>query len=67
MTPYVGMSFSFDSEVILDSFSIFTPVGDSVIAKRVDKGCVVSVGGKKTLVDLFKLGMVDFYVILCMD
>ncbi|KAF3663690.1 hypothetical protein FXO38_10525 [Capsicum annuum] len=50
-----------------DPFTISTPVDDSVIVKRVYKGCAISVGSRETLVDLFELDMVDFDVILRMD
>lgn len=42
-------------------------MGDYVVSKRVYKGYVVSMGGWETLVDLFKLYMVYFDVILGMD
>ena len=67
MTLFVVVYFGFDPEVILDPFSISTPVSDFVVAKRVYRGCVVSVGSKETLVDLFELDMVDFDVIMRMD
>lgn len=44
-------------ESLLVSFSISTSVEDSVIARKVYR-CVVSVGGRDTLVDCKKLAMV---------
>jgi len=61
------VSFGFNSKVISNPFSVSTPVGDSVIAKKVYRVCVVSIGTKKNLVDLFELDMVNFDVILGMD
>ena len=48
-------------------FFVSTPIGDSVIAKRVYRGCVVSISSREALVDLIELDMVDFDVILGMD
>lgn len=67
VTPFVAVHFSLGPECILDPFSVSTPVGESMDTRRVYKGCEVSVGGWETLVDLFKLDMVDFEVILGMD
>lgn len=59
--------FGFDPEGISDPFSMSILVGDSVVTKRVYWGFVVSIHGRKTLVDLVELDMLDFYVILGMD
>lgn len=67
MNLFMALYFGFDPEVISNSFSIFTLVGDSVIAKRVYRGCVISVASRQTLVDLLELHMVDLNVILRMD
>ena len=63
VTPYMTVCFSFDPEVVLDLFSISTLIDDSIFSKRIDRGYVVSVGSKQTLVDLFELDMVDFDII----
>lgn len=47
--------------------SVSTRVGISIIARKVYRVCVVSVGSKGTVVDLFELDMVGFYVIFRMD
>ncbi|KAF3629454.1 ALBINO3-like protein 1, chloroplastic [Capsicum annuum] len=57
----VASSSTLSSGGVVSTF-VTTP-GDSVIAKRVYRRCVVSVGGRQTLVDLFKLDMVDFDII----
>lgn len=67
VTSFVAVHFGFDHECISTPFFISTPLDDSVVARRVYRGCVVSVGGQYTLVDMFELYMVDFYVILWMD
>jgi len=65
--PFVVMHFSFGPKYILDPFSISTPMGDSVVARRFNRGCVVNVGVRETLVDLIELDVLDFDVILGMD
>lgn len=67
VTSFVAVHFDFGFEVISELFLVFTPIGDSMVAKRVYRVCVVSVGSKDTLVYLFDLDMVDFDVILGMD
>jgi len=42
-------------------------VGDSIVAKRVYRGCPISFPNRVTLVDLVELDMLDFDVILGMD
>ena len=54
-------------DVFHDPFSVSTPVGDSVVAKRVCKGYRISLPNRVTLVDLIKHDMLDFDVILGMD
>lgn len=67
MTLFVAVHFGFGLGYVSGPFSISTPMGDSVVARRVHRGCVVSLGGSEILVDLFELYMVDFDVILRMD
>ncbi|KAF3651872.1 putative calcium-transporting ATPase 13, plasma membrane-type [Capsicum annuum] len=67
VTPYVAVGFRFELDVISKPFSISTLVGDSVVARRVYKGCVVTVGSRDTVADLIELDMVDFDAILRMD
>ncbi|XP_070010668.1 uncharacterized protein [Nicotiana sylvestris] len=42
-------------------------LGESIIAARVYRGCVVKVRGRNTAANLIELGMVDFDVIMGMD
>lgn len=67
VTLFVDVYFGFNYEVILDPSSISTSIGDSLVAKRVYKGYMVVVGSRQTVVDFFKLDMVDFDDILGMD
>lgn len=67
MTQFVVMYFVFDSKVILNPFSIYTQIGDSVVSKIVYRGCEVSFYTKETMINLFELVMVDFDFILRKD
>ncbi|MDV3185344.1 MAG: hypothetical protein Q8842_03310, partial [Candidatus Phytoplasma australasiaticum] len=67
VTSYVADGFGFDPKVIVEPFSNSTPLGDSVVAKRVYRNCVMSIHSRETVVDLIKLDMIDFDAILGMD
>ncbi|XP_070036683.1 uncharacterized protein [Nicotiana tomentosiformis] len=67
VTPYVAMEFGIEPEQLHESFSISTLVGETIVASRVYRDCVVTVRGRDTLADLIVLGMVDFDVIMGMD
>ncbi|XP_070039432.1 uncharacterized protein [Nicotiana tomentosiformis] len=56
-----------EPEQLSEPFSESTLVGESIMAVRVYKGCVVMVHGRDTVADLIGLGMVDFDVIMGMD
>ena len=62
--PYVDMRFDILSDVLLHLFSVFTLVSDFTVAKRVYRKCPFSLSHKVTHVDLVKLDMLDFVVIL---
>ncbi|KAH0709324.1 hypothetical protein KY284_010751 [Solanum tuberosum] len=61
------MKFDMFPDVLGKPFSVSTPVGDSIVAKRVYRGCPISLPNRITLVDLVELDMLDFDVILGMD
>lgn len=67
VTFSVVLHFCFNPKCILDSVSISILVSDYVVARRVYRGFLVFVGGRETLVDLFKLYMFDIDVILGID
>ncbi|XP_070045132.1 uncharacterized protein [Nicotiana tomentosiformis] len=67
VTPYVAMEFGIEPEQLHEPFSVSTTVGESIVAARVYRGCVVTVRGQDTMSDLIDLGMVDFDVIMGMD
>lgn len=61
---YMAIYFGFCPECIFNPFDISTLVDDFFLAKRVYMGCMVFVYGRKTLVNLIELDMLDFDVIL---
>ena len=67
VTSLVAEKFNRTPEFLVKSFEVSTPVGESIIAKRVYRNCIVTVGGHDTLADLIELEMVDFDVIMGMD
>ena len=67
VTPYIVVQFTVCPETLSEPFSVSTPVGDPVIARRIYRNCHVTVSQKVTSVDLVQLEMVDFNVILGMD
>lgn len=66
MTHYVAVYLVLDLS-IFEPFYVSIFVADSIIARRVYSGCVIFICGRKTLIDLIKLDMVDFKIILGMD
>ena len=65
--PLVAMKFDELPNVFHEPFLVSTPVGDSVLAKRVYRGCPILFINRVTLVDLVELDMLDFDVILGID
>uniref|UniRef100_M1DPF5 Gag-pol polyprotein n=1 Tax=Solanum tuberosum TaxID=4113 RepID=M1DPF5_SOLTU len=66
-THYVVIRFDVSPEILSNPFKVSTPIGDSIVAKRVYKNCLVFVSHRVTHVDLGELDMLDFDVILGMD
>jgi len=67
VTPFIAMRFDVLPEVLLEPFSVSTPVGDSVVAKRLYRRCPIFLSHRVTLIDLVELDMIDFDVIFGMD
>ncbi|XP_070036558.1 uncharacterized protein [Nicotiana tomentosiformis] len=67
VTPYVALEFGIEPEQHHEQFFISTQVGESIMAARVCRDCVVMVRCRDTMADLIELGMVDFDVIMGMD
>ncbi|XP_070015079.1 uncharacterized protein [Nicotiana sylvestris] len=61
------MEFGIKPYQLHEPFSVSTPIGESIMAARVYRGCVVTVHGRDTMANLIELGMVDFDVIMRMD
>ena len=67
VTPYLLLQFNVSGKTLSKPFSVSTPIGDPVIARRVYKNCLVTVSQKVISTDLVELEMVVFYVIIVMD
>ncbi|XP_070009673.1 uncharacterized protein [Nicotiana sylvestris] len=61
------MEFGIEPEQLHEPFSVSTPVGESILATRAYRSCVITVRDRDTMADLIELGMVDFDVIMGMD
>nr|XP_009799866.1 PREDICTED: uncharacterized protein LOC104245864 [Nicotiana sylvestris] len=67
VTPYIAKKFGIEPEKLCEPFKVSTPVGESVIARYIYKGCPVKVHHRLTVVDLVELETLDFDVIMRMD
>ncbi|XP_070013394.1 uncharacterized protein [Nicotiana sylvestris] len=67
VTPYIAKKFGIEPEKFCEPFEVSTPVGESVIARYIYKGCPVKVRHRLTVADLVELEMLDFDVIMGMD
>ncbi|XP_070046910.1 uncharacterized protein [Nicotiana tomentosiformis] len=56
-----------EPEQLHESFSVSTPIGESIVVAQVYRDCVVMVRGRDTMANLIELGMVDFDVIIGMN
>ncbi|XP_070046641.1 uncharacterized protein [Nicotiana tomentosiformis] len=66
VTLYVAMEFGIEPKHLPEPFAVSTPVGESIVAAQVYRGCVVTVRGWDTVADHIELGIVDFDVIMGM-
>nr|XP_016513847.1 PREDICTED: uncharacterized protein LOC107830732 [Nicotiana tabacum] len=66
VTPFVATKFGI-KPIAIKPLEVATPVGDSVVARRVFRGCTVVIGDRSTTADLIKLEMVDLDVPLGID
>lgn len=67
VTPYLAIQFDVSPKVLLEPYSIYTPIGESILAKKVYRNCPMLILYKVFLCDLVELDMTDFNVILGMD
>ena len=63
----IARKFKRTLELLVKTFEVTTPNGESIIATRVYNNCIVIVCDRETLADLVDLDMVDFDVIMGMD
>ena len=63
----VGSKFGILSDILKEPLLVNTPVGDSVVEKRVYRNCPIMLPNRVPHVQLVKLDMVDFDVIFGMD
>ena len=49
-------------ELLVKPFKVSTPIGESIIARRVYRNCIITICGRDIMADLVELGMVDFDV-----
>ena len=59
VTPLIAGKFKRTPELLVKSFNVSTPIGESIIARRVYRYCIVSVCDHNTLADLVELDMVN--------
>ncbi|XP_070034402.1 uncharacterized protein [Nicotiana tomentosiformis] len=67
VTPYIAKKCWIEPEKLCKPFEVSTPVGESVIARHIYRGCPVKVYHRLTVAYLVELEMVDFDVIMGID
>ncbi|XP_070006810.1 uncharacterized protein [Nicotiana sylvestris] len=67
ITPFIASKLDMRSELFPQPVEVSTPVGDSIVANHVYRGCTLLINDCPTSVDLVELVMLDFDVIMCMD
>ncbi|XP_070017013.1 uncharacterized protein [Nicotiana sylvestris] len=67
ISPFVASKWEREPELLHKSFEVSTPMGESVVFRRVYRSCDVKIHDRHTLADLHELEMVDFDIIMGMD
>ncbi|CAN4090613.1 unnamed protein product [Withania somnifera] len=67
VTPLVAGKFKRTPELLHRPLEVATPIGKSIIARRVYHDCIVTICGRDTLAGPIELEMVEFDVIMGMD
>ena len=67
VTPLVAKKFDVLADILHEPFLVSTPVGESVVPKRVYRNCPISLPNRVSNVDLVELDMLDFEVNFGMD
>ena len=67
VTPLVAKMFDTLPDILHEPFLEYTPVGESVVFKRVYQNCPIALSNRVSYVDLVELDILDFDILLCMD
>ena len=67
VTPLVTRKFDILPDILNEPLMVSTPVGESVVAKRVYRNCPIMLPNRVSYVELVELDMLDFDVILGMN
>jgi len=67
VTPDVSIRFDVFLDMLMDLFSVSTPIGESIVANKVYRSYHVSLSHRDTYTDLVELDTLDFDVVLCQD
>ncbi|XP_070029299.1 uncharacterized protein [Nicotiana sylvestris] len=67
INPFIAGKLDMRSELFPQSVEVSMPVGDSIIANHVYRGCTMLINDRPTSVDLVELVMLDFDFIMGMD
>ena len=63
VTPLIARKFDILPDILNEPFMVTTPVGESVVVKRVYRNCPIMLPNRVTHVEFVELDMVDFDVI----
>ena len=55
VSPYIAMKFDVDFEILLEPYSVYNPVGKSIVASRIYRGCPISILHRVIPCDLVEL------------
>ncbi|XP_075101186.1 uncharacterized protein LOC142176769 [Nicotiana tabacum] len=64
ISPFIASKWDREPELLHKSFEVSTPMGESVVVRRVYRSCDVKIHDRHTLADLHELEMVDFDIIM---
>ena len=67
VTPLASVEFDVLPDVLVEPFSVFTLVDESVVSKRFYRSCPILLSNRVTLDYLVELDMLEFDVTLIMD
>ncbi|XP_070036898.1 uncharacterized protein [Nicotiana tomentosiformis] len=67
ITPFVVGRFGIVPQILCDPSAVSTQAGESIIARRVYQGCMVTICSRQSSTDLVELEMIDFDAIMGMD